>query len=128
MNATKQSSLQCEQVTKLSEFFNSVFSPKTNFSLKDFKVQKTSLTNFDISKNTIRNLIDVIDVTTSRGLNGIPPGFYVKTSKNLCDIMHSVPWNIKRLRKIPEIGKFPAITPIFKKRDQIKIEKYRPVS
>ena len=67
MNDTKQSSLRCENVNMLNQFFHSVFSLKTNFSLKDFKVQKPSLTNFDISKNTIRNIMDDIDATKSRG-------------------------------------------------------------
>ena len=112
----------------LNQFFHSVFSPKTNFSLKDFKVQKPSLTNFDVSKNTIRNIMDDIDATKFRGPNGIPPVFYVKTSKNLCNIMHSVLRNIKRLRKIPDSWKVAAITPIFKKGDRRKVEYYRPVS
>ena len=111
-----------------NQFFHSVFSPKTNFSLKDFKVQKPSLTNSDISKNTIRNIMDNIDATKSRGLNGIPPVFYVKTSKNLCNTMDSVLRNIKRLRKKPDSWKFAAITPIFKKRDRRKVENYQPVS
>ena len=128
MNDTKQSSLRCEQVNMLNEFFHSVFSPKTNFSLKDFKVQKFSLTNFDISKNTIRNIIDDIDATKSRGLNGIPPGFYVKTSKDLCNILHSVVRKIKRVWKIPDSWKVAAITPICRKGDRIKAENYRPIS
>ena len=48
INDTKQSSLRCEQVNMLNQFFHSVFSPKTNFSLKDFKEKKPSLTNFNI--------------------------------------------------------------------------------
>ena len=128
LNDTKQSSLRCEQVNMLNHFFHSVFSPKFNFSLKDFKVQKPSLTNFDISKNTIRNIMDDIDATKSREPNGIPPVFHVKTSKNLCNIMHSVVWNMKRLRKIPDSWKVAALTPIFKKGDQRKVENYRPVS
>ena len=128
MNDTKQSSLRCEQVNLLNQFFHSVFSPKTNFSLKDFKLQKPSLTNFDISKNTIRNIMDDIDATKSRGPNGIPLVFYVKTSNNLCNIMHSVLRNIKRLRKIPDSWKVAAITPIFRKGDRSKVENYRPVS
>ena len=127
MNDTKQSSLRCEQVNMLNQFFHSVFSPKTNFSLKDFKVQKPYLTNFEISKNTIRNIMDDIDATKSRGPNGIPPVFYVKTSKNLCNIMHSVLRNIKR-RKTPDSWKIAARTPIFKKGDRRKVENYRPVS
>ena len=86
LNDTKQSSLRCEQVNMLNQFFHSLFSPKTNFKLKDFKVQKPSLTNFDIfdiSMNTIRKIMDDIDATKSRGPNGIPLIFYVKTSKNL---------------------------------------------
>ena len=42
--------------------------------------------------------------------------------------MHSVLWNIKRLRKIPDSWKVAAITPIFKKRDRRKVENYRLVS
>ena len=127
-NDTKQSSLRCEQVIMLSEFFHSVFSPKTNFSLKDFQVQEPSLTNYDISKNIIRKIIDSIDATKSRGQSGIPPGDYVKTGKNLCNIMHSVLRNIKRLQKIPDSWKVAAVTPIFKKRERRKFENERPVS
>ena len=59
--------------------------------------------------------MDDNDATESRGPNGIPPVFYVKTRKNLCIIMHSVIRNLKRLRKIPDSWKVGAITPIFKK-------------
>ena len=116
MNDTKLTSLRCEQVNMLNQFIHSVFSPKNNFSLKYFKVQKPSLTNFDISKNTIRNIMDDMDATKSRRRNGIPPVFYVKTRKNLCNIMHSVFRNIKRLRKIPDSWKVAAIMPNFQKR------------
>ena len=122
MNDTKQSSLRCEQVNMLNQFFHTVFSPKTNFSLKDFKLQKPSLTIFDISKNTMRNMMDDIDATKSRGPNGMPPVFYVKTSRNLCNIMHSVLRNIKRLRKTPDSWKVVAITPIFKKKSEEKLK------
>ena len=128
MNDTKQSSFRCVQVNLLNEFFHSVFSPKTSFSLKDFKVQKPCLTYFDILKNTVRNIIDDIEVTKSRGPNGIPPGLYVKTSQNRCNIMHSVLRNIKGPRKIRDSWQLSAITPIFKKWDRRKVENYRPVS
>ena len=42
--------------------------------------------------------------------------------------MHSVLWNIKRLRKIPDSWKVAAITPIFKKGDRRRVENYRLVS
>ena len=128
MNDTKRSSLRCEQVNMLNHFFHSVFSPKSNFSLKVFKVQKSSLANFDNSKNTIRNIMDDIDATKSRGPNGIPRVFYVKISKNLCNIMLSVLRNIKRLRKTPDSWKVAAIAPIFKYRDWRKFENYLSVS
>ena len=122
MNDAKQSSLRCEQVNMLNQFFRSLFSPKTNFNLKDFKVQKPSHTIFDISKNTIRNIMNDIDATKSGGPNGTPPVFYEKTSKNLCNIKHSVHRNIKRLRKIPDSWKVAAIPPIFKKGDRRKLK------
>ena len=72
--------------------------------------------------------MDDIDATKPRGPNGIPPVFYVKTSKNICNIMHSVLRNVKRLQKIPESWKVAAIKPILKKGDRRKNENYRPVS
>ena len=93
-----------------------MFSLKINFSLKDFRLQNSSLTNFDISTNTIRKIMNDIYATKSRRPNGIPLVFYVKMSKNLCNIMHSVLRNIKRRRKIPYSWKIATITPNFKKR------------
>ena len=59
-----------------------VLHKKTSFTLKIFKAQKPALTNFDISKNTIRNIMDDVDANKPRGFdanksreNGIPPGF-----------------------------------------------------
>ena len=80
----------------LSEIYHSVFSPKTNFILKDFKVQKPSHSNFDISNNTIRKIKNYVDEAKSIGPNGLTPGFYVKTSKNLCNML-SVLRNIESL-------------------------------
>ena len=127
MNDTKQSSLRCEQVNKFNKFFHCVSSPKINFSWKDYKVQTPFPTIFEISKNTIRNTIDDIDVTKSRGPNGIPPGFYLKTSKNLCSIMHAVLRNMKRLQKLTDSWKFATITPIFKKETEEKSKSTAPV-
>ena len=112
----------------LNELFYSAFSPKSHFSLKQFKLPKPSPTNFDNSKNAIRKIIDDMDATKSRGPNGIPPGLYVETSKNLSNIMHSVLRNIKKMQKIPDSWKVAAKAPVFKTGDRRKVENYRPVS
>ena len=81
-----------------------------------------------ISKRTIEKKLDQIDVTKSREPNGLLRGFFRKTSGKISKIQKKLSRSIKRLGKIPEIGKTAAVTPIHKKGEVLKIGNYRPVS
>ena len=104
-----------EQVDMLNEFFQSVFSPKRKFSIIDTKSENPILTNLDISKRTIQKLVDQIDVTKSRGPNGLPPAISQKTSRETSKILNILFKKIKILRKIPDSWESAAVTPIHEK-------------
>ena len=61
-----------EQVNMLNDFFHSVFNPKESFSIRDIQFENPLLTNFDISKKTVSEILS----TLSRGPNGLPPSFF----------------------------------------------------
>ena len=117
-----------EQVDMLNEFFQSVFTPKQKLSITDIKSEKPILTIFFILKRTIRKKGNQIDVTKSRGPNGLPPAFCQKTSGEISKSLHKLIKNIRRLRKIPESWKTAAVAPIHIKGDRRIVGNYRPVS
>ena len=117
-----------EQVDMLNEFIQSVFTPKQKFSITDIKSENPILTNFLISKRTVQKIVDQIDVTKSRGPNGLPPVFFQKTSAEISKILNKLFKNIKKIRKIPDSWKTAAVTPIHKKGHRRIVGNYRPVS
>ena len=100
-----------EQVNMMNEFFHSVFSPKIPFSIQD------EITNFEISKKAIYEILLSLDATKSRGPNGIPPAFFQRTARETSQNLNVLFKQIKRLRKIPNSWKIAAVTPIYKKDD-----------
>ena len=60
----------------MNEFFHSVFSPKIPFSIQDVKLRSPEITNFEISKKAIYEILLSLDATKSPGPNGIPPAFF----------------------------------------------------
>ena len=67
-----------------------------------------------------------IDVTKSRGPNGLPPIFFKQTATNMANALQVIFKNIKRLRKKPSCWKTAAISPIFKKGEKRNVENWRP--
>ena len=55
-----------EQFDLLNELFQSISSPKQKFSITDITNEDPILTNFDISKQTIQQVVDQIDSTKSQ--------------------------------------------------------------
>ena len=51
-----------------------------------------------------------LDITKSRGPNGLPPIFFQKTASATSATFHVMLKNIKRLRKIPSCWKLAAET------------------
>ena len=68
-----------EKVNFLNEYFHSVFSPKSSFNLSDMKCENTILSNFSISKTQLNQIITELDITKSRGPDGLPPIVFQRT-------------------------------------------------
>ena len=124
----RESTLPQEQVNMFNKYFHSVFSPKQKFSIEDIKCENPTLTNFNTSKLRIFEIMSELDTTKSRGPNGLPPALFKKSARNMCDCLHKLLRNIKRLRKIPDNWKVAAVSPIHKKGNRNKVENYRPIS
>ena len=117
-----------EKVEKLNKFFHSVFTPKLNFKVTDIACENASLINFDVSQNKIRELLTKLDVTKSKGPDGLPPCFLKSLAKPMSSILNAIFKNIKRVRCVPKFWKSAAISPIHKKNDKRQIKNYKPVS
>ena len=124
----QQSTKMQEQVNMMNEFFHSVFSPKVPFSIQDVKLRNPEITNFEISKKAIYEILLSLDATNSRSPNGILPAFFHRTARETSMNLNVLFKQIKRQRKIPNSWKIAAVTPIYKKDDRRKVENYRPVS
>ena len=103
------------QASLFNLFFNSVFSAKEPFRIKDNKVENPTLKNFSISKANIKSILLELDITKTRGPNGISPILYQRTSKQMSSTLHKVFKNIKRLKRLPKKWKVAAVCPIYKK-------------
>ena len=73
-------------------------------------------------------IITELDITKSRGSDGLPPIFFQRTAREMTSILHCVLKKIKRVRKIPDKWKVAAVSPIYKKSDKRLMKNYRPVS
>ena len=117
-----------EKVNFLIEYFHSVFSPKSSFNLSDMKCENTILSNFSISKTYLNQIVTELDITKSRGPDGLPPIFFQRTARELTTFLHCVFKNIKRVKKKPDKWKVAALSPTYRKGDKRLMENYRPVS
>ena len=91
-----------KQVEMQNELFHSVFTPKKTFNLKDVETENPTLKSFNNSKTTIHLIVSSLDITKSRGPNGLPSAFFTKTSRNIREVPHKLIKSIKRVRKIPD--------------------------
>ena len=91
-----------EKVSFLNDYFHSVFSPKSSFKLSDMKCENTILSKFSFSKTYLNQIITELDITKSRGPDGLPPIFFQRTAREMTTILHCVFKNIKRVRKKPD--------------------------
>ena len=73
-------------------------------------------------------MVDQMDVTKSRGPNGLPLAFFMNTSRENRKNLVKVFKNIKRSGEFPDSWKRAAVTPIHRKGVRRKVGNYRPVS
>ena len=90
-------------------------------------VNSPTLSNFSISSNEIKTLLDGIDTAKMRGSNGLPPTFFYQTRSQVCLIVNKLFENMKSLRKLPASSKTPAVARVFKKGNPRNVESYRPL-
>ena len=128
VSGDKVSTIVHKQVDIMNEFFHSVFSPKQPFSISDIGTKNPTLTNFNISVETIHSFVSELDITKSRGPNGLPLAFFKKTSRQISVVLNKLLKVIKKQRRIPDTWKTAAVTPIHKKGDRRYVQNYRPVS
>ena len=87
-----------------------------------------NISNFSICKTKIFEISARLDVTKTRGPDGLPPLFFRKTAtemwKTLNTMFKAVKWN----RKLPKAWKIAAVSPIHNKGERKLVENYRPVS
>ena len=121
----KVSTIVHEQVDIMNEFFHSVFSPKQPFSISDIETKNSTLTNFNISVETIHSFVSELDITKSRGPNGLPPAFFKKTSRQISVVLNKLLKVIKKQKRMPDTWKTAAV---HKKGNSSYVQNYRPVS
>ena len=62
-----------EKVNKLNHYFQSVFTAKEHFNIKDIEPEKPRLTNFSIWKRNFRRILAIQDIKKAREPDGQPP-------------------------------------------------------
>ena len=67
-----------EIVRVFNEFFHSVYSPKTPYTLQDIRNERSVLTNFDVSRSKFRSILTDLDITKSRTPHKFPPQVFKK--------------------------------------------------
>ena len=88
--AGRCSSNDIEKANMLNQYIHSVFSPRKDFCFKDVNPQHSTISNFSICKTNIFEILATLDVTKTRGLDGLPPLFFRKTATNVQNTGHYV--------------------------------------
>ena len=103
----------------LTQFFPSVFTPKSDFNRdirKTFKL-RTQHSQFSVSPKDTSEILSSLDVVKSRGMDGIT-AFLLLTSRHISSAWNTMFKYVKRLRTICKSWKIAAVTSIHKKGDR----------
>ena len=80
-----------ERVELLNNYFPSVLAPKNEFSVADIDTNFTEKDNFGVSAITIEKSLSDLEVSNSRGSDGLPPILYRKLAKSIENIIQVLP-------------------------------------
>ena len=100
--AGRCSSNDIEKANMLNQYFHSVFSPRKDFCYRDVNPQHSTISNFSICKTKIFEILATVDVTKTRGPDGLPPLFFRKTATEMCKTLNTMFKAVKRNRKLPK--------------------------
>ena len=118
-----------QKANLLSEYFQSVYSQPRKISTRQTsEVTEGLVTNFSVSKQLIRSILEETDETKSKGPDGIPPIFFRKLAEPMRCAFNTLFRTVKRLKAIPEDWKTGTISPIHKRGSKNAVENYRPVT
>ena len=94
----------------MNSYFHFVFSPKIELSVADIYTNFTEIDNFDVSATTIGRIVSDLDVSKSRGPDGLPPVPYRKLAKILSKSLSKFLRTIQRVEKFPDACKIGALS------------------
>ena len=124
--AGRCSSNDIEKANMLNQYFHSVFSSPKDYCFKVVNPQHSTISNFSICKTTIFEILATLDMTKTRGPDGLPPLFFRKTATEMCKTLNTMFKAVKRNRKIPKAWKKAVVLPIYKQGEYKLVENYRP--
>ena len=102
---------------------------RKDFCYRDVIPQHFTISNFSICKTKTFENLATLDVTKTRGPDGLPPLFFRKTTTEMCKTLNTMFKAVKRNRKLPKAWKIAAVSPIHKNGERKLVENYRrPVS
>ena len=105
-----------QKANLLNEYFQSVYSQPCKISTRQTSEVTEGLeTNFSVSKQIFRSILEETDETKSRGPDGIPPSFFKNLAESMSCAFNTLFRTVKRLKAIPEDWKTGAISPLHKK-------------
>ena len=112
-----------EKVSLPKVSFQSVYSPREKFKLKDFQPVNPTLKNISVTEKNL-SISDRIRRHEIVGLTRVRRQLYQKTAKRMSAIVHFIMKNIKCRRKLPKNWKIGAVRSIFEKGDEKLLEVY----
>ena len=77
-----------DKVNILNGLFQCFFSSKISFGDKEIEPENPEFTTFNVSKNSLLNILLTLDPKQARGTDGLPTVFYHKTCNEIFNCLN----------------------------------------